>query len=1079
MADRYWFGGTATWNNVSTTNWAAQTGAIFTATCSGAGTDTLNVTAVTSGTLAIGQTVIYGDGTTNLGTITAFGTGAGGIGTYTVSAGVVLASQTFFSNTIGASNPTLIDDVFIDNTGLRPNGTQAAITMSAAICRNLTITTTNSIMFASGVSSMTVYGNIFYPANINFRTAQSNNFTINLAGSTGGTITSNFTVHSELLCTTLRINAAGATWTQTDTVFINSELRMTNGTYSTGGFPFFAGSMSLRAGTKTLTFNNSTVTVSGSADFGTDSAGLTLNLTASSFIFSDTTFAFNPGGFTFPSVSFTSTSAPATKSITGTGTITNFSVASPASAGIVSVQFSANLTIGTMSAAGSVITQRIQLFSAVPGTTQTLTINSWASPANLDFSDIAIAGAVGTLSGTSFGDCGGNSGITFPVAKTVYWNLAGTQNWSATAWAPGSGGTPGVNNFPLAQDTAVFDNTGSVTGTITFNSNWSVGTLNMSGRTLAMTFASGTTNPQVHGDFTVASGVTFTGTGIIDILGRNKTINISVSGTSLSTGMNIRAFGSTVLLNSALTLGSARLFGLGAGTFTTQNYNISSGQIYSDVDTYNRTLNLGSTQWTLQTVLGGYVAILSSSPTLTINRGTSNFIITASNARFDGRGAALAKLTVGGSGAGSTTSIESNTSFTEIASTKTIAHTISFTANPTIDNWTATGTAGNVVTVQSSSTGTQRTITYGGNRANLDYMSFRDINFSYTLGAANPYRVYAGANSTNLGNNAGIAFLNGTTQTAYRLTTGTTWTVPADWNSSNNTIHLIGAGGGGANAAVSGNNRAAGGGGGGGGYRAITNFSTTAGSTITYAIGTSAGNTNGGSTTWNSGASTAGGGSRGDATTTPTSSGGAGGTGDFAGGTGGAGAFGTVASTAYGSGGGGGAGGPNGVGGNGGNGFGSLIQANISGGGGGGNGGGSAGTNGSSSLGGNGGNNFGGVGGATGGGGTGGSGTLGGGGAGGSGGGANGVGGAGIDIANTIGGAGGTGGTSSATTNSNTGLYGGGGSGGRASAAGTASNGGAGSQGVIFIVYTFLGPAPPSAPIVMSGVTITGGVTFV
>jgi hypothetical protein len=1077
VADRYWFGGTNTWSNVGTTTWAAQTGVIFTATCSGPGTDTLNVTAVTSGTLSIGQTVVYGTGLQTVGTITAFGTGAGGIGTYTVSAGVALASQTFFSNTIGASNPTLVDDVFIDNTGLRPNGTRADITMSGAICRNLTITTTNQINFATGVSNMTVYGNIFYPANANFTTAQSNNFTINLAGSTGGTITNNY--NGNELCSSLRIDSAGATWTQTDAVVLTSELRMTNGTYSTGGFPLSVGSMSLRAGTKTLTFNNSTVTVttgSGTAvDFGSNSAGLTLNLTASSFIFSGATVGFNPGGFTFPSVSFTGTTG--TKSITAAATITNFSVASPASAGIIPVQFSANLTIGTMSVAGAAITQRIHLLSDVDGTTRTLTIGSWPSPANLDFRDIAIAGAVGTLSGTSFGDCGGNSGITFAAAKTVYWNLAGAQNWSATGWAPGSGGTPGVNNFPLAQDTAVFDNTGSVTGTITFNSNWNIGTLDMSGRTLAMTFASGTTNPQIHGDFTVASGVTFTGTGIIDILGRNKTINISVSGTSLSTGMNVRAIGSTVLLNSALTLGSTSLFGLGAGTFTTQNYNISSGQIYSDVDTYNRTLNLGNTQWTLQTVLGGYVAILSSSPTLTINPGTSNFIITASNARFDGRGAALAKLTIGGSGINSTTRIDSTTSFTELASTKTVAHTIAFSSTPTITNWTVTGTVGNIVTVNSITAGTQRTITYGGSRVNLDYMSFQDINFSYTLGAATPYLVYAGANSTNLGNNAGIAFLNGTTQTAYRLTTGTTWTVPADWNSSNNTIHLIGAGGGGATAVTAGNNRAAGGGGGGGGYTVLSNQSLTPVASIPYTIGTSAANINGGNTTFNT-VNVAGGGQRGNATTAPLSTGGAGGTGTFAGGTGGAGAFGTVASTGYGSGGGGGAGGPNGVGGNGGAGSSSLVLGSIAGGGGGGNGGGFNGTAGSSSLGGNGGNNFGGTGGATGGASTGAAGTFGGGGAGGSGGGAGGSGGAGIDISNTLGGAGGTGGTSSASSGT-AGLYGAGGSGARVSTTGAISTGGAGSQGVIFIVYTPLGPAPPSAPIIMSGVTIEGGVTIV
>ncbi len=419
----------------------------------------------------------------------------------------------------------------------------------------------------------------------------------------------------------------------------------------------------------------------------------------------------------------------------------------------------------------------------------------------------------------------------------------------------------------------------------------------------------------------------------------------------------------------------------------------------------------------------------------------------------------------------STFNINGTNTFGTLSSAKTVAHTISFEDNVTINNWDVRGTVGNVVTVNSSEVGTQKTITYGGGRINLDYMSFTDINMSYTLGASNPYLVYAGVNSTNGGNNSGIAFIDGTTKKAYRLTTGTTWRVPADWTNTNN-IYLIGAGGGSGASAASGNNRAAGGGGGGGGYTAITNFSTTAGSTIAYTIGSSAGNANGGDTTWNSGASIAGGGLKGNATTSPSSSGGAGGTGDFAGGTGGAGAFGIVPSAGYGGGGGAGAGGPNGVGGNGGNGFGSTTTALVSGGGGGGNGGGSNGANGSSAVGGTGGTNFNGVGGGAGVTGTadGGNGRLGGGGggsAGTSGGFTGGAGGSGIDIQNTIGGAGGR--AANVLGVPNTGDYGGGGGGGFVTTTGGLTVGAPGSQGVIFIVYEYA-----QVLLHLSGITLNG-----
>jgi len=57
--------------------------------------------------------------------------------------------------------------------------------------------------------------------------------------------------------------------------------------------------------------------------------------------------------------------------------------------------------------------------------------------------------------------------------------------------------------------------------------------------------------------------------------------------------------------------------------------------------------------------------------------------------------------------------------------------------------------------------------------------------------------------------------------TVVYLLSGTSWTVPADWNNASNTVEAIGGGGGGEGLGV-GNN---GGGGGGGEYRKITNFS--------------------------------------------------------------------------------------------------------------------------------------------------------------------------------------------------------------------------------------------------------------
>src|SRR3989344_2801911 len=219
-------------------------------------------------------------------------------------------------------------------------------------------------------------------------------------------------------------------------------------------------------------------------------------------------------------------------------------------------------------------------------------------------------------------------------------------------------------------------------------------------------------------------------------------------------------------------------------------------------------------------------------------------------------------------------------------------------------------------------------------------------------------------------------------------TAQTSWVVPLDWNSSNNTIEVIAGGGGGASEAAG----TGAGGGGGGAYSAGTNISLTAGSVVTIQVGAggAADTAGGGDYTYvngttlanssvgadgGTGATTEAAGAGGVNTNGTPSSGGV----RNSGGAGGAGN-----DTSDSGGGGGGAGGPNGTGGGGGPGHASADTAG-GGGGGGGNGGGSIGGTGAATNGASGGNNYLGFGGATGGSGAGAAGSAGGGGAGGGG----------------------------------------------------------------------------------------------
>lgn len=1001
MADRYWVGGSGTWNNVSTTNWSATSG------------------------------------------------GPG-----------------------GASPPVAGDDVFFNSAS---NGTSYTVTMAASTTynyRNISISgpATGTVSFSGGTTATHNHGGSVTVASTGVGSLYAalwitNNFTATAAGQT---INLNGNSMGSMI-----FNGVGGAWTLTSNGQNSANtMTLTAGTLNFGSVTWtmngFSSSGSL---VRALNLGSATLNIGNDFNISSASTNLTVNGGTSTINLTGTTSpGFFGASFTYNNVNWTSTSTGGiSMSYSGNNTIANLSVAAPSGTTLNTMSVSGNLVItGTLTMTSSAPMRRLFVNSSTVGTTYTWTVAA-ASLSNVDFRDIAFAGVAAPVSGTSLGDCGGNSGITFPAPKTVYWVLAGSSQWGASAglaWALSSGGSPSSANFPLAQDTVIIDNAVSITS-ITFDYSWAVGTFSAQARTNAWTLSFASAAPSVYSNWTSGTGVTTSGTLSVVWIGRTSQI-IDSSGRSWSNGWSIAGLGTYTLASEVTMTGT--LFHI-RGTFNTANYNITCA-IYSSTTTNTRTAQLGTSTINLSSV--GTVWNLATSTNLTLNaaNATINLTNTTTTSRTMELGSTVqtyGTINIGGTTGSSTTLIigatSVNTVIRTLSSTKTVAHTISFQDNFTINNWSVTGSSGAVVSVNSDVTGSIRTLTYTGSQINLAFMSFRDVNFSYTLGQANPYLIYA-TNSTNLGNVGGIAFIDGLYQKAYRLTSGTSWTVPSDWTNTNN-IYMIGAGGGGASAAVSGNNRAAGGGGGGGGYRVITNFSASPGATVNYTIGAAAvANADGGDTTWNSGAFTAGGGKRGTAATTPSSAGGAGGTGDFAGGTGGAGAFGTTASQGYGAGGGGGAGGPNGPGGNGGNGFASTVIANIAGGGGGGNGGGGNGGNASAATGGLGGNNFGGAGGgAT----NGAAGTRGGGGAGNASGGSGGSGGSGVDIQNTLGGAGGRGGAASASSASNSGIYGGGGGGGGAGTNGSAFSGGASSGGVIFIVYNL-----PPRLIVESGWTIGG-----
>jgi len=532
----------------------------------------------------------------------------------------------------------------------------------------------------------------------------------------------------------------GGTFALGDALNIGANaLTVTSGNFVTNGYAVTASQISSNtAGPRSISLGSSTVTLSstGTPIILSTNNGLAFNAETSTIIFTATSLTSIDIGYAYYNVTLPNYNTILT--LTSSNTFNNliFSIV------INSLVLQADQIInGNLSLYGSTSTSnRTTIKSNTPGTNRNITINSAVTLTDIDFQDIIIAGIASPISGTRLGDVGNNLGITF-TSKTVYWNLAGAQNWSANGWAATSGGTPSVVNFPLTQDTAVFDNVGSVTGIISINADYTLPTIDMSARTTAMTLSS-TVAARVYGDWINGSGITLSGTGILTFSKRTGTQTITSAGKTFTCGITVNTLTGTVQLEGALSSNASAGLTITSGTFNAVSYNVTTNAVQSG-GTITRTINMGSGLWT-HSSSGGVWNVIATG--LTINQGTADILLsnTQTTAKtFAGAGFSYNKLTIGGSGISTTTFSGANT-FTELASTKTVAHTVALsTTAQTFGKWTITGTVGNVVTV----TGAGSHIIAGPRVAGVDYLALGTTSFVYTSSG----EFYAGVNSTGTG----------------------------------------------------------------------------------------------------------------------------------------------------------------------------------------------------------------------------------------------------------------------------------------------------------------------------------------
>ena len=337
---------------------------------------------------------------------------------------------------------------------------------------------------------------------------------------------------------------------------------------------------------------------------------------------------------------------------------------------------------------------------------------------------------------------------------TYYWAPAAgssTGTWDATNavnWAATSGGVPTGLLFPLVTDNVVFD-ANSVNGgsfTVTHSTGATCANFDASGVDQAMTLT-GTTTWTVTGNLTTpATNFTKLGTGTLTFSG-SAAKAINTNGVSYACSVTFNAASSSMTLGGNLVIATGRTISFTNGTLNLAGYNVTCGTFTSSgsaartltLSTGTVTCNDASTSW----ALGG-------ATNLTLSAASSTILMASASAKtFAGNGYTYGVVKSAGAGA---MTISGNNTFGELGNTVQPT-TIRLTAGSTqtVTTFSASGTSGNVVTLDSSSAGTAATLSKASGTVNASYMSIKD---SAATGGA----TWNALNSTDVSGNSGWVF---------------------------------------------------------------------------------------------------------------------------------------------------------------------------------------------------------------------------------------------------------------------------------------------------------------------------------
>jgi hypothetical protein len=813
MANRYWVGGTGTWNGTSTTNWSASSGGatgasvptsadnVFFDANSNTGTGAFTVTMATVAAVCADFDASAVDGTMTLaGTvgIDVYGSLLWPATNFTRSySGTTTFRATSTGKTINCNGKNFGASITFDGVG-------GGWTFGSAITTPGSFTLTNGSIDLGG---FTATGFNFSSNNSNTRTLAFNGGTYVITGSASASAQTLWNVAT----------ATGLTVTGTPTVNVinnstNSGFARTFSHGSTaGGSEPNSVNLNIKLGDvgSTIfvqgTFKNvdftgcsSTLNNTGRVIYGNLIIGSGMTLTAgtnaTTFAGANTTQQITSAAlnFDFP-VAFGYQFA--TTAATGNGTTATLTFASTTGiiavgstiivAGVTPAGYNgtytvtastnstvsyANATTAAQTVAGTIVnggstTYTLQdALSVGTNATRNITLNT--GTLNLNNFTLTNFGNFSSANSNTRSIAFGTGNITITQTNTgqTIWSMATATNFTVT-------GTPTVNvTGAVPSGTTRFISHGQTAGGTEANSvsfyisagaepftiQGFIRNLDFTGYTAALNNNSRT----IYGNLTLSSGMSLVAGTSSTIFGSTNatTRTITTNGNTLDFPLTFSGVGGSWQLQDALTVGTTRTISLNNGSFNSGNQSITTG-LFNFSNSNTKSLLLGTSTVTITggTSTSGFIGS-NSGTTYDVVNSTIVFSNTGTFAGGSGGAAGNQFGTVTMSAASGTLYL--GTTATTTARCTTLNNTVSpctITSNLstgfTVDNFNVNGTAGNLVTLNSGVSGTARTISKSSGTVSANYLSIQD---STATGGAT-WNAYA---STNVSNNTGWNFLS-------------------------------------------------------------------------------------------------------------------------------------------------------------------------------------------------------------------------------------------------------------------------------------------------------------------------------